>query len=412
MTSRLKTIVILSEERLKKEYRQALGKVDTASIELEILNSENLLSDEWMEEIAKLNPHLFLVDLPQQQRGGIEVIEYIHRLFQLPILVVGNSYEPAFLIEAMRLGVKEFFLKPLAAEKLKEAYVRIGNAIFHDEASKAPAKIFSFLSSKGGSGTTVITTNFAVSLGNLSKKQVLVVDFDLHMGDVASFLGIKNNKYLFDGRRGASVLDPQFIANSVISHQKSGLDILSLTDGCCQKTGPITSEFKQALNHLQRNYEYICVDCPSRLNDETIAALDNSHLIFLISNSNLPALRNAQRILRVFERLGYSQDRVRLLINRYSKPENISLREIERALNFKVFWAIPNDFKSLIQSIQLGESLAQKKSSAPLVKTFYELSAEILGIRLDAEPEPTVVGFPVREGSPVRSLALTSLNHS
>ena len=69
--------------------------------------------------------------------------------------------------------------------------------------AKEPATIFSFFSCKGGSGSTTISTNFAVSLSKLSKKKILVLDLDVELGDVAGFFGLKSPKSLVeeDSRR-------------------------------------------------------------------------------------------------------------------------------------------------------------------------------------------------------------------
>ena len=55
--------------------------------------------------------------------------------------------------------------------------------------------------------------------------------------------------------------------------------------------------------------------------------------------------------------LGYSASRIRLLVNRYQKGQDVSIKEVEKTLGFQVFWSIPNDYKSLIRSIQSGDPL-------------------------------------------------------
>ncbi|PYV86359.1 MAG: hypothetical protein DMG05_19890, partial [Acidobacteria bacterium] len=72
MTDGLKTVVMLSDERLKKEYRHVLGKVDEARIELEILNLGNSLSEEWVEDVSRVQARLFLVDLPREPENGLQ----------------------------------------------------------------------------------------------------------------------------------------------------------------------------------------------------------------------------------------------------------------------------------------------------------------------------------------------------
>ena len=56
---KIRTIVILSEERFRKEYRHLLGKLDFARIELELSNSQNSFGDEAIEEISNIEPELF-----------------------------------------------------------------------------------------------------------------------------------------------------------------------------------------------------------------------------------------------------------------------------------------------------------------------------------------------------------------
>jgi len=172
---------------------------------------------------------------------------------------------------------------------------------------------------------------------------------------------------------------------------------------------PIGAEIKYLLNFLQREYDYIVVDATSSIDENTVAALDASHLIFLISKCDLSSLRNTQRVLHMFQRWGYpDSSHVRLLINRYSK-EGISLKRIEKVLNFNVFWAIANDFRSLTQSIESGKLLIENKQSIPLVKTFYELSAQILGIQLELPHEPPEGEFLVRaRDSATQSLRVTT----
>jgi pilus assembly protein CpaE len=415
MTDPLKTILILSEEHTRIEYRRIWGKVDCARIALELLSLEDSLSAEAVDGIAKVDPQILFIDLPKDQEKGLSLLRQTHQEFpQVPILALGDSYDAAFLLEAMRSGVKEVLPRRLHAEQLKQACQRIYKLRFHHKVARRRAKIFSFLGSKGGSGTTSIAANFAASLAILSKKRLLLVDLDLHLGTLADFFGIKNNKYLFDGKPDVSISDPEVISDAIMSHPETGVDLLTLTHGYHRRMRPIAAEITYLLNFLQREYDYIVVDASSSIDENTVAALDASHLIFLISKCDLSSLRNTQRVLHMFQRWGYpDSSHVRLLINRYSKEESISLKRIEKVLNFNVFWAIANDFRSLTQSIELGKLLIEKKQSIPLVKTFYELSAQILGIQLDLPNEPPRDEFLVRaRDSATQSLAVMASNLS
>jgi pilus assembly protein CpaE len=115
-------------------------------------------------------------------------------------------------------------------------------------------------------------------------------------------------------------------------------------------------------------------------------------------------------VLHGFEKLGYSSDRLRIVINRYLKGKDISLKEVEKVLSFKVFWSIPNDYRSFIRSIQSGEPLTLQNDSIPVAKSFYAMSAAVLGIKVQQHPKYPGGGLRVGAKARADKLSLTTLN--
>ena len=414
MATRLKTIVLIQDERQRKEYRYILGRVEFARIEQEILCDGQLLNQENLEEIGSAQPDVVLLDMPEDPERGLHLLEQVHRHFSTtPILVVGGPTEPSSLIQAMKLGVKECLPKPLTHEELSEALYRLHQKVFCDAPEKASGSIFTFISSKGGTGSTTLLTNFAVCLSKTSKKQVLIVDLDIQLGDVADYFGVKDNRFLFQQEPDASTWEIGHIDRTIIRHPSTGVDILSLTNGFSRKSRPFPYELKRLLISLRSEYDFVLVDTANALDSNVVAALDLSDSIFLISKGDLPALRNTQRYLHVFHRLGYSQNRVRILMNRYSRNDGIDLTQIERTLGFEIFWTIPNDFRAMISSIQMGVPLTATTQEVPLAKSLYSLSALILGIPAEQQPKPPAGGVLARVDERVpKSAALITLNLS
>jgi pilus assembly protein CpaE len=408
---KIRTVVILSEERFRKDYRHLLGKLEFARIELELLNSQGGLEDELLEEIANFDPELFLVDLPRERSDALGILDQLHRQFlNIPKLAAGDSYDSLFLIEMMRLGVKEFLPRPVSWERLREAFLSVYRSIYSQAREKHPATILAFFGSQGGSGSTSVATNVAVSLSKLSKKKVLIVDLDTELGDVAGFFGVKDNKYLIKNLPDKNYLDPRQVSGAIVGHERSRVDLLSLSDGSIHKYQPSIGEIKSLLNFLQTDYDYILLDTNNMLEDTTVAAVDLSHIIFLISKCSLPSLRNTQKVLHLFDQLGYSKSKVRLVLNRYSPSGDIKLKNIEKVLKFDVFWTIPNDFRSIIQSIQAGEPLTQQGRAIPLVRSFYAMSARVLGIHLESRPQAPKGGLMVPATKPLRLTTPDLLN--
>ena len=411
MTQKLRTLVVYWEDRFRKESRHQVGKVDSAKIILEIPLTIGGLSSETWEEIAIVNPQLVLLELNKDPGANLTLLRDLQQNFpEIPVLAAGELLDSGFLIEALRLGVKEVLPKPLTTDAVQQAFVRVQRQIGAPGQAKEPATIFSFFSCKGGSGSTTISSNFAVSLSKLSKKKMLVLDLDIELGDVAGFFGLKSPKSLVENDSESSILDPARIFRTIITHSKTGIDLLSFSDGFPQQSRALAAELKPLLALLQAEYDYIIIDTSSTLNDLVVSVLDSSHIIFLISKCSLPAMRNAQRVLHGFERLGYSSNRIRLLLNRYQKGQDVSIKEVEKTLGFQVFWSIPNDYKSLIRSIQSGDPLTLQSSSIPLARSFYEMSAQVLGIPIESHPK-SGGGFLVRaKDTANKSMPLTTLN--
>jgi pilus assembly protein CpaE len=361
--------------------------------------------------MAVVNPQLVLLELSKDPKPNLKLLQDLQHNFPgIPVLAAGEPMDSVFLIEALRLGVREVLPKPLTADAVQQAFVRIQRQIGAAGEAKEPATIFSFFSCKGGSGSTTISSNFAVSLSKLSKKKILLLDLDIEFGDVAGFFGLKSPKSLVDDESGDSILDPARIFRTITTHSKTGIDLLSFSDGFPQKSRALAAELKPLLGLLQAEYDYIIIDTSSTLNDLVVSVLDSSHLIFLISKCSLPAMRNAQRVLHGFERLGYSSSRIRLLLNRYQKGQDVGIKEVEKTLGFQVFWSIPNDYKSLIRSIQSGDPLTLQSSSIPLARSFYNMSAQVLGIPIESHPK-SGGGLLVRAKDKAdKSMALTTLN--
>jgi pilus assembly protein CpaE len=410
MREKLRTLVIFCEDRFRKECRHQLGRVECAKIVQEVPFQEGDFSPEVLEEIASLAPEVLFLELNRDPEVGLHLLREFHKNFpNIAILAVAESLAPNFLIEALRLGVKEVLPKPLNPDGLQQAYLRIYKHAY-DSIVREPASIFSFFSCKGGSGCTGIASNFAVSLARLAKKKILILDLDVEIGEVADFFGVKNEKFLVQEGPRSTVLDSGLISRTIVSHSKTGIDLLSFSDGLGRKARGLADEVRPLLGMLQKEYDYIVVDAASSLNSLAVSALDSSHLIFLVSKCSLPALRNTQRMLHGFERLGYSSDRLRIVINRYLKGKDISLKEVEKVLSFKVFWSIPNDYKSFILSIQSGEPLTLQNDSIPVAKSFYAMSAAVLGIKVQQNPKYPGGGLQIGAKARADKLSLTTLN--
>ena len=171
-----------------------------------------------------------------------------------------------------------------------------------------------------------------------------------------------------------------------IKKHVSGLDVLAAPDSLekVESVGP--SQVAQILQFLKNTYEYVVVDTSNTFDDHTVSALDQSSTVFLISNTDLPSLRNAQRCLSIFERMGYKKDKVRLLINRYQKSLEIRSKDIEETLSFPVYWFFPNDWPTIMNAVNSGMPLSTLNHSE-IAGSFASFVRQVVGIQPQKLPD-------------------------
>ena len=383
----LSAIIISPDEQFRDATRELLEGSDQIEVRAELNNFYSSL-DSWIfNEIKTMEADVIIVDVAPDKEQGILTVEKILEISKHShIFVAGNGTDADVILRSMRAGAKEFLSAPLESQALFAAIERVSKV--HTVATKEKrrfGRLFTFFSAKGGTGSTVVSTNFAVSLVEQTKKPTILVDLDMQLGEVSLFLGMKPAFNIVDVADNIHRMDEALLKGFIKKHV-SGLDVLAAPDSLdkVESVGP--SQIVQILQFLKNSYEYVVVDTSNTFDDHTVSALDQSSTIFLISNTDLPSLRNAQRCLSIFERMGYKKEKIKLLINRYQKSLEIRSKDIEETLNFPVSWFFPNDWGTIMNAVNSGVPLSTSNHS-DIASSFLSFVQQVAGIQPTKPPE-------------------------
>ena len=113
------------------------------------------------------------------------------------------------------------------------------------------------------------------------------------------------------------------------------------------------------------------------LDDFTVKALDRASKIFLVVQTLLPYVRNATRMMSIFRSLGYPQDKVEVLVNRFWKNDEIGLEQLRSSLGMDKLHTIPNGYKEVAKAINLGVPLASVSKSCLVYQAIFQLSESL-----------------------------------
>ena len=186
-------------------------------------------------------------------------------------------------------------------------------------------------------------------------------------------------------------MDSGLLASYIEQHE-SGVHLLSAPFHPDRAEVVSGDEIRRILHFLRQHYDYVVVDTSKSFSPATLAAIDQSDLVFLVANLDLPSLRNIQRGLPMLRRvLARGEDQLRLVINRFQAEGDISLEDVSRTLGLKVFWTLSNDYEAVVDSINTGKPIVLNGTSA-YTKDIKALGAQIAGLRPGDTSKRGVVG--------------------
>ena len=138
---------------------------------------------------------------------------------------------------------------------------------------------------------------------------------------------------------------------------------------------PTPEIMTRLLDLMKRMFDYVLVDTGQSTNNTALRVIELSDTLMLITILSLPCLANTNRLIKSFLDLGYmSNDRIKVVLNRYIKNGDLSLKDAENGIKKELFWIIPNDFNSTMAAINNGKPLAQIASRAAITKSFEEMA--------------------------------------
>jgi pilus assembly protein CpaE len=328
------------------------------------------------------DPHLLFLDLGPDPDDGIRLAGVLSRANpRMGILVNGPELSQGQLLEAMRAGVSEVVDRRSGYEELAESLDRVMRKLGlqgGNGSRRSKGQVLAFFSPKGGTGCTTVAVNVGVELHRITGKKTLLVDLDLELGEIASFMGIKPRFHLVDLLKNFHRMDEDLLASYIERHE-SGVHVLSAPFQPEVGQAVTAEDITAILGYLRTQYDYVVVDTSKSLTPPALAALKPAEQIFLVTNLDLCSLRNFKRTLPILRDItGSDGKRLRLIVNRYAKNGLLSLEDLESTVGLPVHRTLSNDFQSVIESLSTGKPLVLNYSTQ-YARELKELAAHVAG---------------------------------
>jgi len=344
-----------------------------------------------------LNPDVVLMDINMPDMDGISATEAIRaKQPAVQVIILSVQGDQNYMRRAMLAGARDFLTKPPMGDELISAIRRAG-AMAQTERSKSvqipiapisgnvPAmmgygtpkgKIVTMYSPKGGTGCTTLAVNLAITLNN-EDTRVALVDGNLQFGDVAVFLNEQGKNTIIDLAPRAEELDPEIVEDVMLKHAASGLHVLAAPSRPEYAERVSSSQFGRVLEYLRQMYAYVIVDTATLLTDATLAAIDVSDLIVLVTTQDIPSIKNCRLFLDLSQTLGIERDQILFVMNRYDKRINITPDRVADNLKQEVVSIIPLDEATATKAVNRGIPFVLESKNQPAARGVFSLAENV-----------------------------------
>ena len=364
----MKALMISSDALLHAEIAaQGLARMPP----LQLVASRGGLRDA-VERPLPESPALVVFDASEVAPSEGELVDRLSKQYPAAsFMLLTREPQQDLLIRAMRAGMREVLQLPLVYRAFHEAMDRIEVAAGVSETRDG--KVLAFISCKGGSGATFLSTNFGYALAALADKKVLLIDLHGQFGDATLYVSDQKPAMTLSdicaqiGRMDGSFLD------SCLVHVASNFGVLAAADDPNHTVDMKPEHMDIILRVARQHYDYIVLDVGRQIDAISLRALDQADIIHPVLQLALPDIRDGRRLLDIFRSLGYPSERTRLIVNRYEKGGKLRLMDLEQALGADVVHPVPNDYLSATDSVNQGIPVLQLSRSSAVARSLAEL---------------------------------------
>ncbi|HET6881207.1 MAG TPA: AAA family ATPase [Pirellulales bacterium] len=339
--------------------------------------------------VAQTHPDIGIVSLDHDVDKALDLVAKLNETSpECSILVVSGSTDGKLILRAMRAGAKEYLNQPVRVQDLLDSLERIADRRFgRGEAKARGSSVIAVAGATGGVGTTSLAVNLACALARDPKNTVALVDLDLCLGDADVFLDTIPDYTLVDVAQNVTRLDFTLLKRSLTKHS-SGLFLLPRPVQMEDMSLITPDDLQRVLGLLKATFTHLVIDLSKSYGPLDMVAMTAANHILLVTQLDLPCLRNVVRLMMSFGNMKGVADKVKIVVNRVGlETGNISLKKAQDTIGREIFWQLPNDYRTMVEMRNNGVPLVEQAPKASITQAIVGMADTLCGVKPDPVEE-------------------------
>lgn len=262
---------------------------------------------------------------------------------------------------------------------------KLGRNVFSipkkDDEKKGPV-VCTITSGKGGVGKTNLSINTAIALKQMRKK-VLLLDADIHLGNVDLFLGIRSKYTITDVVKGDKEID------EVIFQGPGGIDILPASSAVIdllESEQKIARQLNAAFTQSKNEYDYMIVDSGAGLSGSVLPFVLGADKVVIVVTSDPASIADAYGMIKVTKKF---QESIPILL----VPNRVANREegesifrkmklmVERFLNTSItYGGTINDSQLIEETVRQQKAVILEHPGSRTARTIKVIAKNLYGL--------------------------------
>ncbi len=304
--------------------------------------------NEGIRQAPEVTPDLIIFDSNLPDMQGLEFVQQIKQnqhISSTPCVVLTSKSDPEEMRACLEAGCAEYYVKSgMVMITLVDAVPRLVVEGKRLQSQARRGLLFVFLSAKGGTGTTSLCANIAMSLvKHFSPSTAVVVDMVLPFGSIAQLTGCPESPFnlVHVSERPASDITPAYLRESLLTPANWLFRLLPGSPDPDAAHRLKVTNIPAILDALRKEFDYVVLDVGRSLSKVTMPIIEEADLLGIILSTDQSTVTLTRKFWNYLSSQGCSPEKAFPILNRAVGLEGVTKAEAEKIIGLEIKLTMP-----------------------------------------------------------------------